>query len=89
MTTHVNDGMTEDEVIAALEEASRKAEEEADKYYTRLELEDMTGWSERKVWRVLRKLKDADRLDVRRKQRENLAGYPYSAPAYRIMPPRD
>ena len=85
---HRDGSMTEDDIIRELEEAARRAEEETDEqYYTTRELVEMTGWPKSRMWDVLGQLKDAGRLDIRRKLRENLAGNAYYAPAYRILPP--
>jgi hypothetical protein len=75
--------ITTEEILAALEEATRHPEY-PDGAFTVRELMQRTGWGEERVRRALRVIKDAGRLQVVKPPREALSGAMLPTVAYII-----
>lgn len=77
--------ITELDVVEALQDALRQQDQELDDYYTRRELQRMTGWGRNKMYEVLHDLQHEGRLDMRKKMIDTLSGGRHPVPAYKIF----
>ena len=77
--------MTTDELIAALEDVRRLADN-PEGFYTTDELSDILGIGLQAVRRRLKAARKADRLEVSAKVITALDGSEHRSPAYRIKP---
>lgn len=81
--------ITELDVVQAIQDALAEQKKELDGYYTRRELQELTGWGRDKVRNKLRQIQAIDRLEVAKKRVRNIAGTEQQIPAYRILPDED